>query len=196
MTRAAWLGLALLLSACGTTVAPITYTPTASITPGNGQVTVGKATDDRRDYDPTWYGAIRGGFGNPIKTLRADTPIADVAARAFRAALTARGMLSPSAGRFDVRLSILRFESNRVARLEAHAAIDVTVVDTSTGQTVFRQQALGDKVSGSLLALDNGVFASTSELTNLMAAAMSTAIDRIVDDPGFRRAVSGGAPSV
>ncbi len=61
------------------------------------------------------------------------------------------------------------------------------------GRVVQESQARANKVSGSILALDNGVFASPVEFSNLMAAALNEAADKIVDDPAFRRALADGA---
>ena len=53
-------------------------------------------------------------------------------------------------------------------------------------RVVYEGQGQGNKVSGSIIALDNGIFASPSELSDLMAAALSEA----VDDPAFRGAAN------
>lgn len=64
--------LASLVGACSTTRGSLTYTPTAMVVPvGQSQsthVTVGSFVDQRGET-ATWIGAIRGGYGNPLKVL-------------------------------------------------------------------------------------------------------------------------------
>ncbi len=50
---------------------------------------------DRGRADPTYLGAIRGGFGNPSKRVRTDIPVREVTTRIVSEALTARGLLVP-----------------------------------------------------------------------------------------------------
>jgi len=64
--------LAAALSACTTDYVALRYAPTAGQTPAATQtpvVSVG-AFQDARGGDADWIGAIRGGYGNPVKTLR------------------------------------------------------------------------------------------------------------------------------
>ena len=71
----------LLLAGCGSTVSPLPYAPTVTPVAGSGMVQMGAATDNRANRDATYYGTIRGGLGNPLKTLRTDIPIASVVAK-------------------------------------------------------------------------------------------------------------------
>ena len=195
-SRVACLAVMLVLAGCGTKVLPLAYTSPANPASGSAQVRVGASVDQRRDNDPTWYGAIRGGYGNPLTVLRSDVPVSQAVAKAFGDALAARGMLARGDGtRYEVRLSVTRFEASRYVRLEAHADIRAQVVETASGRVAYEGQGQANKVSGSILALDSGIFALPVELSNLMAAALTEAVDKVVDDPGFRRAVGdAGAP--
>ena len=192
--RAACLAAALALAGCGTKILPLAYTPSASVVRGNAQTRVGASVDQRRDNDPTWYGAIRGGYGNPLSVLRSDVPVSAAAAKAFSDALAARGMLAPGgSGRYEVRLAIKRFEASRYVRLEAHVDLRAQVVEAASGRVVYEGQGQANKVKGSIIALDSGIFASPTELSTLMSVTLTEAIDKIVDDPAFRRAVGDGA---
>jgi uncharacterized lipoprotein YajG len=67
----AWsLPLAIVLAGCGSTAASLTYTPTEAVQPQAAPM-VGTVTvvDQRGESDPNYVGVIRGGFGNPLKTL-------------------------------------------------------------------------------------------------------------------------------
>lgn len=195
-SRAACLAAMLVFTGCGTKILPLAYTPPANPASGSAQVRVGASVDQRRDNDPTWYGAIRGGYGNPLTVLRSDVPVSQAVAKAFSDALAARGMLAHGGGaRYEVRLSVTRFEASRYVRLEAHADVRAQMVETASGRIAYEGQGQANKVSGSIIALDSGIFASPAELSNLMAGALTEAVDKIVDDPGFRRAVEdAGAP--
>jgi len=47
---------------------------------------------DARGEPANWLGAIRGGFGNPLKNLESDRPVADIVGAAFADGLRARGV--------------------------------------------------------------------------------------------------------
>lgn len=194
-SRAVALAAMLLLAGCGARVLPLTYTAPPDPVQDPAQVQVGASVDQRRDHDPTWYGAIRSGFGSLLKVLRSDVPVSQVVAKAFGDALAARGMLARG-GRYEVRLTVTRFEASRYVRLEAHVDVGAQVVETASGRVVYEGQGRANKVSGSIVALDNGIFASPTELSDLMAATLSEAVDKVVDGPGFRRAVGDAAAPV
>ncbi len=197
VSRAVGLGAMLVLAGCGTKVLPLAYTAPANPVHGSAQVRVGASVDQRRDNDPTWYGAIRGGYGNPLSVLRSDVPVSQAVSKAFGDALAARGMLARGdGGRYEVRLAVTRFEASRYVRLEAHVDLRAQVVEAASGRVVHEGQGQANKVSGSIFALDSGIFASPTELSNLMAAALTEAVDKIVDDPGFRRAVGDASVPV
>ena len=74
---------------CSTHMVSVTYQPTGQIVrnaPGEASVTVGRFSDDR-GTDSNWLGAIRGGYGNPLKKLRTDKPTNEMVEAAFADAL-------------------------------------------------------------------------------------------------------------
>ncbi len=134
------------------------------------QVTV---KDDRKEADPTWIGAIRGGFGNPVKVLHLSQPLSDVIATAFRNALNARGILaSGNPAPFDLVVTVSKFESTQMARREAEASLTLDVIYRTTGRGLYHDTTDVDLVSGSILALDTGVFASPADLQALAQNAL------------------------
>ena len=190
LIRPGALAFALLAAAC-TESAPLPYTLATSPAPGTGSISVGPVTDARGEKDPNWYGAIRGGFGNPLKTLRADQPIAQAVAAVFKEGLTRRRMLAGGGARQELRVTIRQFEADRVARLEAQVNLQVQLVDLTTGRVVHEGGSKLNRITGNLIAFDTGVFASTSELAVLAGRTLGEAVDAILDDPGFRRAAAG-----
>lgn len=103
-----WVAVLLLLAGCGGTVTPLAYAPTVTPVAGSSVVQVAPPTDVRTRTDPNDYGTIRGGFGQPIKSLRSDIPITAVVARAMTDALAQRNMLARGAAPVEVRLTIGR----------------------------------------------------------------------------------------
>ena len=89
--------LGVLATAC-TTATDLPYTPSAApFVQAAPAVTSIAVTDVREEKDPTYIGAIRGGYGNPLKTIVTRQPIADEVNTAFLAALDARHLLATGA---------------------------------------------------------------------------------------------------
>lgn len=173
------------LTACGTTTASLPYTPSMDAAlPGSPVIGEVTATDARGEQDPNWIGAVRGGFGNSLKVLRTEAPLAEEVARDFRAALTARGMLAPGAGPLTLAVTIVTFKSDQVVRREAEVELRLVVTDRA-GRAVYQDTVRADVVSGSALALDTGVFGSTEDLRQVAISALNQAINQALDKPAF-----------
>lgn len=176
-----------LLTGC-TNVAPLKYTGTPRTGFASTTVTAVTVTDRRGEPDPTWYGAIRGGYANPLKTLHADAPIAVTVRDAFVAALAVRGIaVDPNARAPSVSVTVAEFEADRVARSEVKIRFDVTVADAS-GRQVYEQEAVADPVSGSVWDTV-GIFADPKDLQALAQTTMDQTIDQALDAPGFQAAI-------
>ena len=116
----------LLFGACSTTSVPLTYAPGADApkAAAAGARVAAVTFTDHRDEPPTYLGAIRGGFGNPLKTLESDRPVADVVQAAFVDGLKARGVATGGAsvaGGFRLTGRVLQLDANQVARRLATA---------------------------------------------------------------------------
>lgn len=184
--------LCLGLAACGTTQMPMTYAPT--VTPmavSRPVVAVGAVTDRRENglEDPRWIGTIRGGFGNPIKTLEAPEPVTEVVRKAFTDALAARGMLAPAAPRYTLSVDIVQFKADQVARREATVEFRVVLAPATGGAAVLTTQERANQVGGSVITLSSGVFGSVEDLHAIALGTMNQAIDRILDKPEFAAAL-------
>jgi uncharacterized lipoprotein YajG len=160
-------GLLLALAACSTTPVDVAYRPGASapaIAQGSAArpvVAVG-AFADQRGEDPNWLGSIRGGFGNPLKTLTTPEPVAEVVRKAFADGLSARGLLADSGGRYTLTGTVQEFDATQMARREATAKVTLTLKDASTGRTIVSEPFEHRVVNGSILTLRTGVFASST----------------------------------
>jgi uncharacterized lipoprotein YajG len=183
--------LCLGLAACGTTQMPMTYAPTVTpVAVSRPVVAVGTITDRRENgrEDPRWIGTIRGGFGNPIKTLEASEPVTEVVRKAFTDALAARGMLAPAAPRYTLSVDIVQFKADQVARREATVEFRVTLAQAG-GASVLTTQERANQVGGSVVTLSAGVFGSVEDLHAIALSTMNQAIDRILDKPEFAAAL-------
>lgn len=180
----------LLLAGCGTTNVQLPYAPTAAVSPV-GAPTMGIAdVVDQRGEGADWLGAIRGGYGNPVKILRTDRPVRDVVQQAPRDALAARGLLAPAGSqRYDLRLTVYRLSTSRLVRLEADADFGLEVLERASGRMVYEDRVRARQVEGGLIAFDTGIFASVEELRALANRTQNAAIDQLLSKPGFLAAV-------
>ena len=179
------------LVGCGTTRAPMTYQPTASVQKSktSGQVTVGSFVDSRGEADPTWAGALRGGFGNSLKVLALDKPVADVVKAAFADGLKARGASPSPAGSQPQLTGVIRkFECDQYVRREATIELDLTVLDAA-GHTKFTRSYRSNNIDGSMLTLSTGVFASIEDLRVVMERTLRETVDKALDDSALRAAL-------
>jgi hypothetical protein len=160
-------------------------TPRPGIAPSIAQVVT---IDRRNEADPTWIGAIRGGYGNPLKVLHLSEPLKDVVAEAVRDALRARGLLSPNGqAPLSLTVTVLKFESTQMIRREAEVTIAVDLSDQATSKITYHDQAVVDLVEGGGLAI--GVLGSPSDLQALAQRALIQTIDQLFDNPAFASAV-------
>jgi hypothetical protein len=87
LQRAFFMLLASELVACSTTRVGINYSPPAEMAAApssQADVVVGRFSDDRGE-PANWLGAIRGGYGNPLKKLESDEPVSDLVGQVFAA---------------------------------------------------------------------------------------------------------------
>lgn len=194
MTNRSSLLLAVLLAACGTTTVGLPYDPAqsavpVSAAPGISQVV---ATDARGESDPRWLGTVRGGFGNPLKQLQTDAPVADDVSQGFRQALAARGMLaSPGAGRFNLDVTVVRFDCDQYHRREANADFRVVLTERGSGRAIYHDEVSSHLVNGSMVTFNVGVFADPQDLRAIAVQAQNQAIDEALGKPELLAALRG-----
>ncbi len=184
--------LALLAAGCSTTASDLPYSPAiAPIVQGSRSVSSVTVTDAREEKDPTYIGAIRGGLGNPIKTLTTSRPVPAEVQTAFETALRSRDLLGgPGRDTLDVRVT--KLSANQLVRRDAQAAFTLSLRNPA-GQQIYADGVDVEKVNGSLVSFDAGILASTADLRAIMLQAMTEAIDQALDKPGFVAATRPGS---
>lgn len=152
-------------------------------------ISVGQFADARGE-SPNWFGAIRGGFGNPIKVMETDVPVSAVVATAFTTGLQERKALAPSTERgYEIRGTIKRFDCDQYARREATIDVELTVKRQADGAIVYFGTKSANIVSGSVITLSAGIFGSVEELRRVMEETLRKLVDTVLDDQAFRKAV-------
>jgi hypothetical protein len=181
--------LALLtLTGCGATDVPLSYTSTHEVTVQPTSVKIMAVTvTDERGQDGHYVGTVRGGFGDPLKTIRTTETTSDAVGNAVRDALKARGLLGDYGDTLRVRIT--RFDVNQYERREAHADFTVTLTDRS-GRPVYHDSVQTQEINGSIMTMDAGLFASPYDLSDLMLTTMNESIDAMLDKPRFRAALA------
>jgi hypothetical protein len=177
----------LVIAGCANTL-PLRYVATAQPPQSPAVLAAVQIIDRRGEPDPTWYGAIRGGYGNPLKTLHADKPIDQTVQDAFEAALAARGIhIDRSASAPSLTVTLAAFEADRIVRSEVEIRLEV-VVKSPSGGTIYSHTTAEDPVVFGGLA--EGIFADPKDLQALTQATMARAIDAAIDAPGFLAAIT------
>ncbi len=193
---AAVLGLAM-LTGCGTTSVGLKYAPTAGAASGRVAASVQPVSVgvfvDKRNEKPTWLGAIRGGFGNPLKTLESSQPVADVVQAAYLDAFKAKGMAIDPAAALQVSGTVLDLKCTQMSHKEATVAIEVTVSEKSSGLKRFTQTYSSKYVSGFVPV--GGVLAPVEDLRVVLENTMRDVIDKTLDDASFIAAITQAQPS-
>jgi ABC-type uncharacterized transport system auxiliary subunit len=188
MNRFLALACALALGGCGNTVSSLHYTSTVSVQAAS-VATVGSVTAaDQRKEAPNRLATIMGGYGNPLKTLDTAKPVKDEVADAFTEGLRARGLLAPAEqAPFRLALTVRRFDSDQYMGRGARIDVGMSVLDRA-GRTVFDDNAKEDVSESEFLQV--GVFADIKDLQRISETVLDRAIDKLLDSPGFRAAVS------
>ncbi|HEY6927468.1 MAG TPA: hypothetical protein VI653_28595 [Steroidobacteraceae bacterium] len=183
---------AFVIGGCSTTKGNLTYVPpTAIIAAGEGQsthVAVGSFVDQRGET-ATWIGAIRGGYGNPLKVLEVVPSVSAAVQDAFTAGLQARGFAPTGGKSYQLSGVIRKLDCSQYVRREAHVEIEVNVFDSSTGRQIFGRTYTADSLEGSLVTLKSGIFASEADLRAVAQKTLAQVVDKALDDTAFRSAI-------
>jgi uncharacterized lipoprotein YajG len=184
------------LSGCSTTQTKLNYTAPSGLMPlepSTPQVFVGTFVDQRGE-SPTWYGAIRGGFGNPLKKLESEKPISIMVQNAFADGLRSRG-LTPGAQSSPLQLSgvIHKLDCSEMVRSESNVEIEVDVIDASTGQQRFSRTYRTSNEEGTVLNMQTGIFASVDGLRALAEKTLGQTVDKALDDSALRASLKAAS---
>jgi len=177
-----------LLSACGTTQVGLSYQAARAgpAIEGAAPVAVGTFKDQRGEPEH-WIGAIRGGFGNPLKTIETSQPVSQLVQTAMAEGLKSRGAAVSPAGPRQVSGTVTKLFCNQLAVREATVEIVLNVTDSPGGRALFSRSfsATNTKNAG----LSSGVFASPEDLRALTERTLRQVIDSALDDAEFRAAL-------
>jgi len=180
-----FMAAALLQMGCSTHTFQVKYEPTREVVPSEGTeplIAVGSLRDDR-GTESAWLGAIRGGYGNPLKKLYSDQPIGSVVATAMADALQTRKLLAPpSSAVLRIEGSIAKLDCSYYFNREAHTHLLLNIVDTRSNATLFSQTYKTDNKEGGVGA---GIFGDVDHLAAFMQKTLNETIDTALSDPAL-----------
>jgi len=148
---------------------------------------VGIVVDNRGTAD-NWLGAIRGGYGNPLKKLYTEGSTATVVRKAFEDALGARGFLGTSENsdlRIDV--SLTKFDASYYFNKEAHAHFTMSLIHKPSSNVLFSREYRTDNKKGGAGA---GIFGDVNALASFANETLNQTIDKALNDPDFLAALN------
>ncbi len=142
---------------------------------------------DRRGTDNNWLGAIRGGYGNRLKTLRTSTPTDTAIKSVYESALLENGILSRGVNApYALSVVVNKFDCSYYFNREAHSHLEVSVIRTSNNKIVLRKNYKSDDIEPGIGA---GIFGSVETLAELAEKSLSNAINKMLIDPEFIAAI-------
>ena len=173
----------LFISGCSTHMTTVEYEgngENAAVgTPSVGQVVV----SDNRGTDGNWLGAIRGGYGNRLKTLRTAESTDLMVDKMYTTALEKAGILDTSdSAPYQLSVQITKFDCSYYFNREAHAHVDVSLKQVSNRAIRFKKSYKTDLTEGGVGA---GIFGDVDTLRDLAEEAMNQTIDKMLGDSEF-----------
>ena len=180
-----------LISGCAFTVdhEDVAYVPTApTVAPvlGASAITVQVDTVDRRSGDPAQISTKKNGYGMEMAAIVSNRPIASLVQDAISEELRRRGFkVGPSS--LVVAAEVIRFRSNfETGFFSADSRADVTIavqVRNPAAAITYSRTIIGE-------ARDTGIQIMTGKNAKAsLEKALPDAIDRLMADPAFTRAL-------
>ena len=176
---------------CSTHIESVKYQPTdlaSNSVSGEASAVVGSFADDR-GTNANWLGAIRGGYGNPLKKLYTDRPVSEVVEQAFTDALQARKLLGDTQNaKVEITGEVIKFDCSYYFNREAHAHLLVKVLSLPSHTLIYSRAYQTDNKEGGWGA---GIFGNTDELTQFAQRTLNETVDKVLEDPEFIAALKG-----
>lgn len=172
------------LSGCSSHMMAIKYKPSSQPTKSNvsESVHMGNVVDSR-GTPLNWLGAIRGGYGNPLKKLYTEKEAASLIKVAFEDALKLRGLLGPpGTSKYRIDIKLLKFDTSYYFNKEAHANFTMSLIHNPTGTLLFSHTYRTDNEKGGVGA---GIFGDVDALATFANDTLNETIDKALDDPSF-----------
>ena len=144
---------------------------------GGASAVVGSFADDR-GTNANWLGAIRGGYGNPLKKLYTDRPVSEVVEQAFTDALQARKLLGDKQNaKVEITGEVIKFDCSYYFNREAHAHLLVKVLSLPSHTLIYSRAYQTDNKEGGWGA---GIFGNTDELTQFAQRTLNETVDKVL----------------
>lgn len=178
----------LLISACSTHMTKVEYEGNGQ-TAGETEPVVGQVVvSDSRGTESNWLGAIRGGYGNRLKTLRTDESTDVMVDRMYTSALGRAGIYSSSdTAPFQLNIQITKFDCSYYFNREAHAHVNVSLKRNLDALVSFEKSYKTDLAESGVGA---GIFGDVDTLRDLAEDAMNQTIDKMLGDTEFIEALT------
>lgn len=173
----------LILQGCSTHLTTVEYEG-EGIRTNSSQPPINKITViDQRNNGSNWIGAIRGGYGNPLKTLKTIDPVNIVVEKMITDALKKSNLYTDSldANR-TIEIKIIKFECQYYYNREAYADLSVRVINNTTSKAIYSKTY---KTLRTEAGSGAGVFGSVETLRNLAEETMNNTIDKMLSDQDF-----------
>ena len=154
-----------------------------TITSGIGAIVV----NDNRGTDADWLGAIRGGYGNVLKSIRTERPTNEIVADVYRQAFVEYGYLDEPDGEVLFSANIEKLDCSYYFNREAHAHIDVSLLNRNTNELLFSDRYVTDLSEGGVGA---GIFGDVETLRDLAEEALNQTVDKSMTDLTFIAALA------
>lgn len=138
---------------------------------------------DKRGTDSDWLGAIRGGYGNVLKTLKTEESTDKIVDEIYTAALEKSGILADTDDApYSLLVTIVKFDCSYYFNREAHAHVDISLAINESSKIKFSKSYKSDLTEGGVGA---GIFGDVDTLRDLAEKAMNETVDKMLQDPEF-----------
>lgn len=148
------------------------------------KIFVKSVKDSRSTDDNTRYGTVKGGFGNPLKHLYSDIPIADNIKEMLEDALKYRGCLGER-GNSDFILSadLKRLHSDIVLRREVDLSVSVNVENIKNNDVISWTENTKSLEPNGVI---QGVFVDMDQYQMNVQSVFVTMVNNILDNERLR----------
>lgn len=182
------------LSGCSTHLTNVEYKGFGVSTVSEESLINNVIVTDKRGTDSDWLGAIRGGYGNRLKTLRTQESTDIVVNKVYTDALIKSNLYTSSKDSpYSLKIEITKFDCSYYFNREAHAHVNILLIDNITSATKFSKTYKTDEVESGFGA---GIFGDVDTLRNLAETAMNKTVDKTLTDPEFIEALSSKESNV
>lgn len=180
--------VSLVLTGCSTHMSKVEYKGTGSRFSESQDKVDQVVVTDQRGTDSNWLGAIRGGYGNRLKTLRTEESTDIIVHKIYTDALAKSGILTDSKeAPYKLQVVITKFDCSYYFNREAHAYVEVSLIENASSKPVFSKSYKTDETESGVGA---GIFGDVDTLRVLSEGTMNKTVDKMLVDPEFNDALA------